>query len=51
MSEKVGVKLFVAFLGAVDAAQADLLRVGIVQNLNRVTVEDRDNGAGEVSSS
>jgi len=37
-----------AFLRAVDATEADTLRVGVVQHFDRVSVEDRDNGAGEV---
>jgi hypothetical protein len=37
-----------AFLGAVDAAQADTLMGGVVQDFNRVAVEDGDDGTGEV---
>jgi len=37
-----------ALLRAVDAAEADKLRVGVVQDLDGVAVEDGDNGAGEV---
>jgi hypothetical protein len=40
-----------AFLRAVDAAQADTLRVSVMQDFNRVAVEDGDDGAGEVSES
>jgi len=39
-----------AFLRAVDAAEADTLRVGVVQNFDGVTTEDGDDGAGEVGS-
>ena len=35
-----------AFLRAVDAAQADTLRVGVVQDFDGVAVEDGDDGAG-----
>lgn len=35
-------------LGAVDTAQADTFRVLVVQDFDRVTIEDRDDGAGEV---
>ena len=35
-------------LGAVDPAEADAFRVLVVQNFNRVAVEDGDDGAGEV---
>ena len=34
------------FLWAVDAAEADALRVVVVQNFNRVAVEDGDHFAG-----
>jgi hypothetical protein len=37
-----------AFLRAVNTAEANTLRVGIVQDFDRVAVEDRDNWAGEV---
>ena len=36
-----------AVLRAVDAAEADTFRMGVVQNLDGVAVEDRDAGAGE----
>ncbi len=39
----------VAFLRTVDAAEADTLRMGVVEDFNRVAVEHRDNGTGEVS--
>jgi hypothetical protein len=39
-----------AFLGAVDAAEADTLRVGVVQNFDDAAGEDGDNGAGEGGS-
>jgi hypothetical protein len=39
-----------ALLGAVDAAEADTLRVGVVQDFDGVAVEDGDDGAGEVGS-
>ena len=41
--------LNVDLLGAVDAAEVDTLRVGVVQNLDGVAGEDGDNGADEVS--
>ena len=37
-----------ALFGAVDAAQPDTLRVGVVQDLDRVAIEDGDDGAGKV---
>ena len=37
-----------AFLGAVDAAEADTLRALVVQDFDGVAVEDGDNGGGEV---
>jgi len=37
----------VIFLKAVDAAEANTIRVGIVQNLDRVAVEDGDDGTRE----
>jgi hypothetical protein len=40
-----------AFLRAVDAAETDTLRVGVVQDFDGVAVEDGDDGAGEVSCS
>jgi hypothetical protein len=36
-----------AFLGAVNPAEADAFRVSVVQNFDRVAVEDGDNGTGE----
>ena len=36
-------------LRAVDAAEPDTLRVGVVQDFDRVAVEDGDDLAGEVS--
>jgi hypothetical protein len=38
-----------AFLRAVDAAEADTLRLGVVENFEGVAVEDGNDGAGEVS--
>ena len=38
------------FLRAVDAAEADTLRVHVVQHFDGVAVEDGDHGAGEVGS-
>jgi hypothetical protein len=38
-----------ACLRAVDAAEADTLRVGVVQDFDGIAVEDGDNRAGEVS--
>ena len=38
-----------AFLRTVDAAQADALRVGIVQDFDGVAIEEGDDRAGEVS--
>jgi len=35
-------------LRAVDAAEADTLRVVVMQDFDGVAVEDEDNGAGEV---
>ena len=37
------------FLGAVDAIEADAYRVLVVQDFDRVAVEDDDNGAGKFS--
>jgi len=37
-----------AFLRAVDAAEADAFRVVVVQHFEGVAVEDGDDGAGEV---
>ena len=39
-----------AFLWAVDAAEADTFRVVVVQDFDGVAVEDGDDGAGEVGS-
>ena len=39
-----------AFLRAVDAAEADAFRVLVVQDFDGVAVEDGDDGAGEVGS-
>ena len=39
------------FLRAVDAAESDTLRMGVVQDFDGVAVEGGDNGAGEVSKS
>ena len=41
----------VGFFRAVDAAQADTFRAGVVQHFECVTVEDGDDGAGEVGKS
>jgi hypothetical protein len=38
----------VVCLRAIDAAEADTFRMGVVQDFDRVAVEDGDNGAGEV---
>lgn len=38
-----------AFLRAVDAAEANAFRVLVVQDFDGVSVEDRDDGAGEVA--
>jgi hypothetical protein len=38
----------VGFFRAVDAAQADTFRAGVVQHFECVTVEDGDDGAGEL---
>ena len=38
-----------AFLRAVDAAEADAFRVLVVQDFEGVAIEDGDDGAGEVS--
>jgi hypothetical protein len=35
-----------AFLRAVDTAEADTLRMGVVQDFDGVAVEDGDDGAG-----
>jgi len=35
-------------LGTVYAAEADTLRMGVVQDFDGVAVEDGDNGGGEV---
>jgi hypothetical protein len=40
-----------AFLRAVDATEADTLRVGVVQDFDGIAVEDGNNGAAEVSKS
>ena len=40
-----------AFLRAVDAAEADAFRVVVVQDFDGVAVEDGDDGAGEVGES
>ena len=37
-----------AFPRAVDATEADTFRMGVVQDFDGITVEDRDNGADEV---
>jgi hypothetical protein len=37
-----------AFLGAVDAAEADTFSVLVVQDFDGIAVEDRDDGAREV---
>ena len=37
-----------AFLRAVDAAEADTLRVGVVQDFDGVAVEDTDYFCGEI---
>jgi hypothetical protein len=39
-----------ALLRAVDAAEADTLRLGVVQNFDGISVENGDNVAGEVGS-
>ena len=39
-----------AFLRAVDPAEADALRVLVVQDFDGVAVEDGDDGTGEVGS-
>ena len=39
------------FLRAVDAIEADTFRALVVQDFDRVAVEDRDDGAGEVRAS
>ncbi len=36
-----------ALLRAVNATEADTLRVGVVQNFDGVAIEDRHDGAGE----
>jgi hypothetical protein len=38
-----------AFLRAIDAAEADAFRLAVVQNVEGVAVEDGNDGAGEVS--
>ena len=40
-----------AFLRAVDAAEADAFGFVVVQDFNGVAVEDRDDGAGKVGES
>jgi hypothetical protein len=37
-----------ALLRTVDATEADTFRMGIVQDFDRIAIEDGDNGAGEV---
>jgi len=37
-----------AFLRAIDTAESDAFRVLVVQDFERVAVEDRNDGAGEV---
>jgi hypothetical protein len=46
---RVALAVGLTFLRAVDATEADTLRVGVVQNLDGVAVEDGNDGAGEVS--
>ena len=36
------------FLRAVDATETDTFRVGVVQDLDRIAIEDGDDGAGEI---
>ena len=40
--------LGLVLLGAVDAAQADVCRVSVVEDFEGIAVEDGDNGTGEV---
>ena len=40
-----------ALLRAVDAAEADTFRVGVVQDFDGVAIENGDDGAGEVGKS
>ena len=40
-----------AFLRAVDAAEANTLRLGVVENFDGVAVDDGNNGAGETGKS
>ena len=39
-----------AFLGAVDIAEADAVRLLVLEDFEGVTVEDEDDGAGVVDS-
>ena len=45
---KVQGREMVVFLRAVDAAETDTLKVGVVPNFDAVAVEDGDNGAAEL---
>jgi len=40
----------VQFLAGIDATETDTLRVGVVQDLDGIAVEDSHNSSGEVSS-